>query len=71
MGQSKPIMTGQGDKLAEAVALVLKLPFSEEIQDVYLARLCRKWLEDHSVDGAETMAIDGYSFPRHYAEAEA
>jgi hypothetical protein len=44
-----PVQEPECDKLAQIAAEVVRLPVSAELQNVLLARACRKWLEGHPV----------------------
>jgi hypothetical protein len=45
-----PVQEPECDKLAQIAAEVVRLPVSAQLQNVLLARACRKWLEGHRVD---------------------
>jgi hypothetical protein len=45
-----PVRAHECDELAQIAAEVVRLPVSAQLQNVLLARACRKWLEGHRVD---------------------
>lgn len=70
MGQSKPIgHKPDCDTLAKVAQAIVALPLSDELQDVLLARACRKWLDGYGSGEPAGFAIDDYAFRGSGAEA--